>query len=377
MSINKIVHTLSNLVVSSLQRKILNTNESDPTSTLPAELNLSLHDVASKSLERKIPVSVLSPNESSRSFTDVPVFIHLDGGVGDRMSLARRAGLLTALVVTEVIPASIHVSFSGGANQFFHGPWEKWVSHELPEWLANQFNCSVAKEKLVLTGISAGGYGALKIAFKNPQRFKAVGVMEPVTMPCLDWPRQHTRASWWMLQESAESVWGAPFPETFLANHPPNIAQANADAIKAADLDIYLECGDEDLLNLQDGAEFLHRVLWDCDVPHEYHLTRWADHGGFSIDDRFIETLAFLSASLAGGLRQSRDVQLKPEEQAFIEYVLSGGPARGEPPPEGAFGGDEDSELTVMASLWAPLRNIAVDLDPDMARHFGRIPKRH
>jgi hypothetical protein len=35
-----------------------------------------------------------------------------------------------------------------------------------------------------------------------------------------------------------------------------------------------------DFLNAHDGAEFLHRVLWDLDLWHEYHLVRNADHGG-------------------------------------------------------------------------------------------------
>ena len=33
-----------------------------------------------------------------------------------------------------------------------------------------------------------------------------------------------------------------------------------------------------DFLNVHDGAEFPHRVLWDLDLWHEYRLVRNTDH---------------------------------------------------------------------------------------------------
>lgn len=42
--------------------------------------------------------------------------------------------------------------------------------------------------------------------------------------------------------------------------------------IRRSDLGILVECGDEDCFSLMDGAEYPHRVLWDLDVSHEYHL---------------------------------------------------------------------------------------------------------
>ena len=64
------------------------------------------------------------------------------------------------------------------------------------------------------------------------------------------------------------------------SNNPANIANANAQQIRDSGLAIYLEAGDRDFLNGNEGAEFLHRVLWDPDLWHEYHLVRNADHGG-------------------------------------------------------------------------------------------------
>ena len=67
-------------------------------------------------------------------------------------------------------------------------------------------------------------------------------------------------------------------PSLWEANNPANRARANADQIRDSGLAIYLEAADRDFLNAHDGAEFLHNVLWDLDLSHEYHLVRGADH---------------------------------------------------------------------------------------------------
>ena len=148
----------------------------------------------------------------------------------------------------------------------------------------------------------------------------------------------------------------------------------NAEDIRRSGLDIYLEVGDEDLLNLQDGAEFLHRILWDQDIPHEYHQVRWADHGGPSVNERLAEALCFLHASFTGSRKQRRNVDLNEAERAFVEYVQSGGPAAGKPVPQGASQGTPDTALTIMTKLWEPLRALAVSRDADMQRNYGHIP---
>ena len=340
---------------------------------LEQSLQVQLFDVSSEQLASTIPVSVLAPTPVEGE--ELPVFIHLDGGVGDRTALVKRRRLVADMIAAGVIPRSLHVSFSGGATEFYQDKWEQWICTELPNWVSDKYTANTDSQHLVLTGISVGGYGTLKVGFKFPNRFKAIAAMEPVIMPSLTWPAQHTRASWWMLESSAVATWGQPFPESYLANHPPNLALANAELINESDMSIYLEVGDEDMLNLQDGAEFLHRVLWDCDIAHEYHQVRWADHGGSSLDDRFVEAMAFLAAALAGGKRQPRDLPLTNSEQDFVDYFFDGGPMRGEAPPQGASQGTGDRQIAVMSRLWQPLKEIAETNDVDMLRRYGRMPK--
>ena len=45
-------------------------------------------------------------------------------------------------------------------------------------------------------------------------------------------------------------------------------------------------------------TEFLHRILWDHKIKHEYHLVRGADHVGRTIRPRAMEGLKFLARVL-------------------------------------------------------------------------------
>jgi len=49
---------------------------------------------------------------------------------------------------------------------------------------------------------------------------------------------------------------------------------------------------------LFEGSEFLHRVLYDAGIKHEYHLVRGADHLGRKVRTRSMEALQFLTRVL-------------------------------------------------------------------------------
>jgi S-formylglutathione hydrolase len=92
-----------------------------------------------------------------------------------------------------------------------------------------------------------------------------------------------------------ESMFGSPIDEAYWeANNPANVAIHNAAKIRDSHLSIYLDAGDEDMFHLHEAAEFLHRILWDHQIAHEYHLVRGADHLGASLPPRLLDSLSFL-----------------------------------------------------------------------------------
>ena len=75
-------------------------------------------------------------------------------------------------------------------------------------------------------------------------------------------------------------------------------SKANPDKIRASGLQIYRDCGDEDMFLLFEGSELLHRVLYDARIKHEYHLALGADHLGRTVRPRSMEGLQFLTRVL-------------------------------------------------------------------------------
>ena len=75
------------------------------------------------------------------------------------------------------------VSFSGGPGSFYACAWEEWITDELPAWSNRVYGASLDPAQTMATGVSMGGFGALKIAFKNPDRFCAIAAMAPAIMP--------------------------------------------------------------------------------------------------------------------------------------------------------------------------------------------------
>ncbi|MGH8286135.1 MAG: S-formylglutathione hydrolase [Steroidobacteraceae bacterium] len=66
-------------------------------------------------------------------------------------------------------------------------PWSKnyrmysYVTRELPELISSRFPADMDRQGIA--GHSMGGHGALTIALKNPQRFRAVSAFAPISAP--------------------------------------------------------------------------------------------------------------------------------------------------------------------------------------------------
>ncbi|HIG40330.1 MAG TPA: hypothetical protein EYQ14_07285 [Gammaproteobacteria bacterium] len=335
-----------------------------------ATVTSQLLDVPSKVMGTNVKVSVLLPPGFDTS-QELPLLINLHGGGGDRMSLIGQAPLYQRMFEEQMLPPLVVVSFSSGPIGFYFGAWEQWVCEELPDWANKTFGTRTDRDHTLMTGISMGGYGSLKIGFKYPDRFRAIAPMEPAIMPILEWPEQFMRPSWFLPEASIESIWTSH--QEFLDDNPANIVVQKADEIRSSGMEIYLEVGDEDHINLHDGAEFLHRILWDNDIRHDYHLVRWADHVGVSMERRIYEAHTFLGAAMKGGLSEPIDLPLTSEEQTFADYQFSGAAERGEPAPEFDMMSDPYRAPSIHAALWKPLRELAHG-DTNMKRAYGILP---
>ena len=65
-------------------------------------------------------------------------------------------------------------------DMHFGPKYYTYIKDELPRFIKTQFNLAQNREKTHIAGLSMGGYGALKIGLRNPQKYKTIGAFSPV-----------------------------------------------------------------------------------------------------------------------------------------------------------------------------------------------------
>lgn len=259
--------------------------------------------LATKLVPSPVEYAVLLPEGYEAAKEPLPLLLFLHGG-GDKSFLNRmrpvldemwKAGTLPPMVVvTPSAARSFYMDYKDGSQK-----WETFLVTEFLTHLRAQYKVTKERKGTLLFGISMGGLGALRFGFKYPETFGGLAALEPGIDPVLKWKDLSARNKFWRGQALMETIFGKPFDEAYWeANNVVTIAVNRAAKLRTANLGIYIEAGDEDMFYLHEATEFLHRILWDQKIAHEYHLVRGADHVGRTIRPRALEGLAFLARLL-------------------------------------------------------------------------------
>jgi S-formylglutathione hydrolase len=248
----------------------------------------------------RVDVDVLVPDGGD----DVLLLYLLHGGEGGEGFLEKMApgvqaaieggALPPAVVATPLCGRSLYMDFEDGSQR-----WESVLTGPVLEQLRQRFGIPPVRERFAMVGVSMGGMGALRISFKHPELAAVVAALEPGIEPAFAFADIALEDRFWRSDDLFEEIYGRPVSEAhWQANNPASIARDDPDRLRQSGLAIYLECGDRDAFGLHRGTEFLHRVLYDAGVSHEYRLVRGADHLGRTLGPRFADAFAFVGRAL-------------------------------------------------------------------------------
>jgi S-formylglutathione hydrolase len=219
--------------------------------------------------------------------------LSVGGGMGGLLDQAIENGLVAPIV--SVMPSTgryFYMNFRDGSQK-----WEDFVMKDLLPYMRKNFNVVQGREGTFITGISMGGMGSLRMAVKYPEVFQAVASQEPGIEPALVYDDIKLREKFNRPDTLIKQIYGDPIDKDYwAANNPATIINRNPSRLLG--LGIYLEVGDQDTLYLNHGTEFVHRVLFDAGISHEYRLVKGADHVGTSLVPRSLDAFAFIGRQL-------------------------------------------------------------------------------
>ncbi len=133
------------------------------------------------------------------------------------------------------------------------------------------YRISKGRNNRAISGISMGGYGALRFAFSHPELFSAVSAQSAALITESPQELDTAARSGAPLGKLLATVFGSPIGVAhWKENSPFVLAARNQAAVR--ELNIYFNCGQDDNYGFEKGAAALHDQLRKAGVKHEYHL---------------------------------------------------------------------------------------------------------
>ena len=207
-----------------------------------------------------------------------PVLYYLHGLGDNEQSFSRSGGwtLIEDLRAQGKIGDFLMVAPEGFASFYINAAdgserYSDFFLREFVPYIEKKYRVLPGREAHAITGISMGGFGALRFAFAYPELFSAVSAQSAALI--LETPEQLNR----MAQERSPDMVDAFAPllgnpinvAHWKANDPFTLARKNKAALKK--MAIYFNCGLTDDYGFEHGAAALDKQLSSEGIAHEYH----------------------------------------------------------------------------------------------------------
>ncbi len=163
------------------------------------------------------------------------------------------------VIITPFAGRSFYVNSKDGKIRY-----EDFFLQEFIPAMEKKYHLERSRKGRVISGISMGGYGALRLAFKHPEMFAAVSAHSAALIEEL--PKGAGDSS---VSTMIGTAFGRPLDNDYWKRQSP-FAYAKTADLKG--LKIYFDCGDRDYFGFDAGARALDKLLTARKVPHEFHI---------------------------------------------------------------------------------------------------------
>ncbi len=277
--------------------------------SLPGGSQVEFKSFYSPSLGQEMGYSVyLPPSYEKQKDRKFPVIYFLHGLFNDHTSWAsprygsapkRLEQIITEKNLPEFVMVhpdgqrSFYTDYADGSKKY-----AQYIQQDLIDEISAKFRVEKKRSGRAIAGTSMGGFGALKIAMKNPEIYASAAAGSPLVFPedpsalVADTSSRHAR----FVSDLFASIYGQPFnQEHWKENNLEFLA-------RTSDLDglnIYFIYGTADRYNqtfpMEAGVRGLDRILTERGVSHTFHAFEGEPHGWELVGLHLEEMLRFLT----------------------------------------------------------------------------------
>ncbi len=171
--------------------------------------------------------------------------------------------------------------------------YSNFFLQEFVPFIETKYRIEKGRGHRAVSGISMGGYGALRFAFAYPQLFSAVSAQSAALITESPQELDLAMQSGYPLTNLIATVFGDPINVPHWHNNNPFIlAENNRSALRR--MAIYFNCGNSDNYGFEKGAAALNAQLVREGIEHQYHLYS-GDHSYSYFMSHFPEVMEFHS----------------------------------------------------------------------------------
>jgi S-formylglutathione hydrolase FrmB len=190
----------------------------------------------------------------------------LNFGGWDVVSELRSQGKVGDFII--LAPAAGHTFYINSENGKVR--YEDFFMKEFLPQMEKKYRAERTRATRGITGVSMGGYGALRLAFKYPDEFAAVSAQMPALIA--DLPNNISSDAPGSPGSLLGDVFGSPFNrEYFTRNNVFYFARTDS-AASLKRTSIYFNVGNNDDYGFEQGAQQFDRILKERGVPHQFHM---------------------------------------------------------------------------------------------------------
>ena len=179
--------------------------------------------------------------------------------------LKRQGKIGDFLIVAPEGRRSFYINSADGSVPYSDFFLREFISH-----IESRYRIRPGRGGRAISGISMGGYGALRFAFAHPEVFSAVSAQSASLITESPQNLDTAARSGAPLAKVLTAVFGNPIDVPhWNENSPFLLARKNGAGLRK--MHIYFNCGQEDNYGFEKGATALHQQLLKQGVQHEYH----------------------------------------------------------------------------------------------------------